>query len=298
MKKFDINEFRAGDWYQLGESLENQKKRFKCFKKAVALDPLYGPAWHFLGVLFTENGDTKKAMFCNTKAVEAYKTGLQRYRRQITKDEWDVQNKINPEKEKNTQPKVPYDFIAVVDGKIDLILENLGRLYWNMNEYEKSADCYDKLIDEYPNWSKYHASRGMAYHFMKEHEKAIDDLRFAVEVEDTDYESYFYLAQSYKALEKYDRAEWYFNKAKNAAEKFPTDVKANAIMGDASFEIDELDECIKVYKDILKKSPENTVVLSKLAEAHLVCGHHKKAKRCFEKICKIKESQNQVKGVE
>ena len=68
------------------------RKQIKYFKNAVALDPLHGPAWHYLGVLYGRKGDKKMERFCNEKALEAYKTGLQRYKRELTRQEWKNRN--------------------------------------------------------------------------------------------------------------------------------------------------------------------------------------------------------------
>ena len=67
MKRYDINEFRAKDWYRLGEESQGVRKQIKYFKNAVALDPLHGPAWHYLGVLYSRKGDKKTERFCNEK---------------------------------------------------------------------------------------------------------------------------------------------------------------------------------------------------------------------------------------
>lgn len=294
MKKYNINEFRAKDWYRLGCELQGRQKRINCFKKAVALDPLHGPAWHYLGVLYGEQGDSKMVDFCNQKALESYKAGLERYRRNLTKEEWLSKNeeKKDNSNDQVTQPIQTYDVITCIDNEIDDILENLGRLYWNLNDLEKAAECYDKLIDLYPNWVKPHKSRGCIYNMLGKHEKAIDDLRFAVEADDTDYRSFYLLGKSYSGIGKGDRANWYFRKAKNAANREPYDIEAKEIRGDSSYELEEYTDSITDYKDILEKNPKNKEVWNKMAEAHLANGDNKEAKRCFEKACKISEQKN------
>ncbi len=300
MKKYDINQFRAKDWYNLGYKFESSTKQIQFFKKAVRLDPLHGPAWHFLGSIYSRKGDEKMEKFCNQKALEAYKIGLQRYRRELTKSEWECQNENKKDDPMKTMilPKKTYDVLSEIDNEIDSILENLGRLYWNMNEFEKAVECYDKLIDLYPNWGSPHKSRGQIYNRLGNHEKAIDDLRFAVEIDDTDYESYYLLGKSYAIIGKNDRALWYFAKAKNAAEKSLDCVAAKVVKADSNYELQEYDESISEYGEILRNDPKNKFVWNKMGEALVANGEHKRAIKCFQKACKIEERKNSSKGGE
>ena len=293
MKRYDINEFRAKDWYRLGEESQGVRKQIKYFKNAVALDPLHGPAWHYLGVLYSRKGDKKMERFCNEKALEAYKTGLQRYKRELTRQEWKNRNESKKDDPMNTValPKPTYDIIYVIDEEIDDLLENLGRLYCNINELEKAVERYDKLIELYPNWAKPHKTRGGIYYILGNHPKAIDDLRFAIEVDGEDYKSLFFLGKSYSKIGNSDRADWYFAKAKHIAKKLPNNIEAKEIMADSSFELEEYDDSIEGYKDVLEKFPHNRFVWNKLADAHLAKGRNKSAKRCFEKACKIFEQE-------
>ncbi|MFM8659297.1 MAG: tetratricopeptide repeat protein [Candidatus Nitrosotenuis sp.] len=293
LKKFDINIFRAKDWYRLGEETHNERKRITYFKNAVGLDPLHGPAWHFLGFLYSESGDKQMEKFCNAKALEAYKNGLQRYRRELTREEWEFQNQNKKDDEMKAMPAPvkTYDVISDIDEKIDNLLENLGRLYCNMNELEKAQECYDKLIDMYPNWVKPHKSRGLIRYRLGNTEKAIDDLRFAIEVDENDFGSHLLLGKCYKKLGLDDRALWYFRKANNAADSVPNDIEAKEVKGDSSFELENYEESISAYQYILEKNPKNKEVWKKIAGAHLANGECKQAKRCFEKVCRIQEHE-------
>ena len=299
MKKYNINEFRAKDWYKLGYDLANPKKKIKCFKKAVALDPLHGPAWHFLGSIYNGMGDFKMEKFCNQKALEAYKAGLQRYRRKITKEEWNIRNEETKKDEMSPMslPKPTYDVISSIDTEIDDILENLARLYWNMAELEKAAECYDRLIELYPNWASPHRARGEIYVRLGEHLKAIDDLRFAVEDNHADFKSYYLLGMSYSIIGNADRSKWYFRKAKSSAENSPDSIDAAEVRADSSYELEDYGYSIDCYKEILKRNPKNTYAWNKMGEAHLAKGDNKQAKRCFEKACKISQSKNSNDGV-
>lgn len=294
MKKNHINEFRAKDWYNLGENMINIKKRISCFKKAVALDPLHGPAWHYLGVLYNQQGELELEKFCNAKAEHAYKTGLQRYRRQITKDEWNtvIENKVDDELQAVNFPKETYDVMSVIDNEIDNLLENLGRLYCNMKELKRAEECYDKLIELYPNWAKPHKSRGWVNYWLDNNDKAIDDLRFVVEVDSSDYNSYYLLGKAYSEKGNIDRANWYFRKATNAADESSDSIEAKIIKADSSFELEDYDESLNAYQYILDKNPKNKEVWKKKAEVHLAKGENKEARHCFEKLCKIDERNN------
>ena len=189
-----------------------------------------------------------------------------------------------------------YDVISVVDQEIDAILENLGRLYWNMNELTSAAECYDSLIQLYPNWVKPHKARGMIHYRLDNHQKAIDDLRFATEVDDSDYMSYYYLGMSYLEIDQTDRASWYFRKSITAAERFPHDLVAMEVRADCFFELEDYDDSIKGYKEILKVMPKNKFILNKLADAHECSGENKKAKKFYERACKIQEQENRNNG--
>lgn len=298
MKKYDINQFRAKDWYHLGVEFTNTKKKISCFKKAVALDPLHGPAWHSLGVLYCFKGDVRMQNFCNTKAVEAYKSGLRRFRRKLTKAEWmaQIKNKKDDTREQMIIPLSTYDVIAVIDEEIDDILENLGRLYGNMNNLSGAAECYDNLIEVYPNWVRPHKARGIIHYRLENHRKAVDDLRFVIEVNDSDYVSYYFLGMSYSEMGQDERAKWYFRKAINVADRFPNNIEAKEIRADCCFELENYDESIKGYMEILKQSPKDKFILNKLANAHLESGKNKQAKRFYEKACKIQEQENRTNG--
>ena len=72
-------------------------------------------------------------------------------------------------------------------------------------------------------------------------------MRFAVENDNTDYKSFYYLGKSYELIGNPDRSEWYFKKAISAAEKFPDSEEAKTIKADASYEVGEIDEAIRSY---------------------------------------------------
>lgn len=292
-KNTHINTFRAKDWYNLGERYENNKAKMRCFKNAVAMDPLHGPAWHYLGFLYEIKGDSKMEEFCNKKAEVAYLAGLQRYQRNLTKSEWEYQNSQRKDDDLNSVnlPKAVYDVFTVIDNEIDGILENLARLYWNMHELEKAINCYDSLIELYPNWVKPHKTRGRLHYRLRNYDKAIDDLRFAIEVDDSDYESQYILGKAYSAKSVLDRADWYFEKARDAASRSIDCSEAKSIRAESSFELERYDESAQTYREILIDDPRNNRAWKKIAEIHLAKGEHKKAKRCFEKACRIEEQK-------
>lgn len=286
MNKFDINQFRADDWYCLGEKLENRSKRIKCFENAVRMDPNHGLSWHYLGVLYNTGKNYTMSDFCNNKAEQAYLLNLQRYQRHISREEWELESKKNENNnpEKLEFPKHVYDMISDIDSKIDYIIENLGRLYYNMGKLEKAIECYSKLIEEYPNWIHAHFERGNLYYLFGKKHDAISDLRFVIEEQTTDYKSYFMLGKCYEELDLIDRAFWYYNKCVSSTLKFSLDDDAILYRGKANYQLTNFKECLVDAEKILRQNPKNYDFLKLKAEAHLALGQNKHASKCFKKI--------------
>ncbi len=283
-----MNEFTAENWYDIGITYDDSDKIIQCLQKAVRLDPHHANAWHRLGCLYAEKKDDKTEEFCNIKAVEAYKIQLERFKREITNQEWKKQNKSIQSFRQN------YDVLADIDQIIDDNLENLGYVYGNMNDHENAIKCYQKILDKYPTWSKIIELRGKHYFAIGKYVEAIDDLRFVIEEFSSKYESIYIIAEAYNAIGNIDRARHYYRKTIMACDEFPEDVESLLVKSKSSFELEEFKDSIHRLEKLIQIDSENDDAWMRKADAHFALHEEKDAIYCFKKHREIRKKNTKV----
>ena len=285
-----MNEFTAENWYDVGITYDDPDKITKCLHKAVKLDPLHATAWHRLGCLYADKDDDKTAEFCNIKAVEAYKAQLERFKREISSNEWKKKNKPVQSFRQN------YDVLADIDQTIDDNLENLGYVYGNIGDNENAIKCYQKILDKYPTWLKMIELRGKEYFEIGKYVEAIDDLRFVIEEFSYKYELLYTIAEAYEAIDNIDKARYYYRKTIRACDEFPENTDALLVKSRANFELDEFKDSIYTLEKLTRIDSENHEVWMRKGDAHFALHEEKQAKYCFAKNRKLRKKKMRVKN--
>lgn len=96
----------------------------------------------------------------------------------------------------------------------------LALSFFNVKEYKKSIEEFNKLELKYPGDSKVYNNRGMAYDELDEYSAAIKDYNKSIELNPEDFASYRNLGLLYEqAFFKMDSAILYFEKAAQKAPK-------------------------------------------------------------------------------
>lgn len=147
----------------------------------------------------------------------------------------------------------------------DKINYNIGLTYYNMEDYEKSLDTLQRLLyDEVEKSSYYYKSKmiqGVIFYKLKKTPEALETLSNLIQVENIDNESliraYNNIALCYIDKEEYSKAEKFFDKAIEIADKVK--LTKHEILGDKGnlyFEVKRYDEAIGVLKESVEISEE------------------------------------------
>jgi tetratricopeptide (TPR) repeat protein len=90
---------------------------------------------------------------------------------------------------------------------------NRGLAYHELKQHEKAIEDYNKAIELNPKYAVAYNNRGFAYHELKQYEKAIEDFSKAIEHNPKDAEAYNNRGVAYGGLKEHESAIEDYNKA-------------------------------------------------------------------------------------
>ncbi len=144
---------------------------------------------------------------------------------------------------------------------------NRGSVYYKLNQYEKAAEDFSKVIELNQNDTNAYRNRGDTYYQMGEYNKAIED--YSKAIEKTPYEAEFYNNRGfiyYFILEEYDKAIRDYNKAIELA---PNNALYYSNRGNAYYKTKKYEEAIADYSKAIDLNPEDKEVYQNREKAKM-----------------------------
>ena len=257
LKKARAAHLEAYDYYLRGRQLADRVNRedfegaLEMFRKAIAIDPEYSPAWAGIadahGVLFgwfgTEEKDLEEAKRASLRAVELAPDSAQAY--------------------------------ASRGHVLSLVLDSGGA----QAAFERAIELNPSLYDAYWLYARDSFRNGR-------HEQAAELLEKAAETRPEDYQALLLAPQFYRRLGDPDRAQDArrrgVERARQRLELNPHDYRALYLSSPALFELGEKDEARELAERALELGPEDPAVLYNVACYFSVAGEVDRALHCLE----------------
>ena len=166
----------------------------------------------------------------------------------------------------------------IIIAKIDLIL--------NKNILAQKKLIY--IVDKYPQ--SYEAHRMLAQIYEKDGgmRKAIDEYIIAIDINKSDYDSYFKIANLLNSLTRKDEAITMLN---NLLKIKPDYIQASILLCDLLIEKDKFKEVTNICTEALKWNPDNYDLYYNLGMAYTMINDFKNAKQAYEKAAELNHMQ-------
>jgi len=85
-------------------------------------------------------------------------------------------------------------------------LKEQGNQFFQAHRFEDAISCYNKAIIKNPTQAPYFTNRALCYIYLKQHEKAAEDCRKAIELDRRSVKAHFFLGRALFLGEFYDEA--------------------------------------------------------------------------------------------
>ena len=173
------------------------------------------------------------------------------------------------------------------------LLEKLQTLNNHLiaRNYKKVIDGCNKILKKNPNIPYALNLCGLALQGSNNILASINCFNKAIEVEPNNIAAINNLANSYKALSKFDIAEKLYLKTLKINPKY---IKALNNYGNLKQQIGDFNGCIELYLKALEIKPNQTNILFSLASAYQEIGNFKKCKEIANKVLTIEPKNTSV----
>jgi tetratricopeptide (TPR) repeat protein len=160
---------------------------------------------------------------------------------------------------------------------------SLAKFYVATDERDKAEELYKRAISVNDQSPLAHSEYGKFLSQFNRPAEAEAELRKAVEVGPTDRNAHFVLASTYLINKQFDKAEEAFKAVAALDSDKP---ESQAVLADFYSTIDRADDAVKIYKEILSKSPDYLQGRYRLAEILFARGDAQGANAQLEEVFK------------
>lgn len=159
----------------------------------------------------------------------------------------------------------------------------LGLVFLQASEYQKSLECIKNAIDIFPD-PYYIQNIGKLYFEMKDFENAIEIYKILTKNYPQEYENWFRLAMSYKNNSDWEKAKETYYKA---IEINPRSHESYFNLAYLYFNESDPFTAVKCYEKALEIFPQDWETVYFLGLAYMQCKNYKDGLRCFEeRLCR------------
>lgn len=182
-----------------------------------------------------------------------------------------------------TKARDIYEEILAQEPENHEVWDLLGLLYLQAKEYQKSLECLKKAIDIFP--SHYYVQNiGKLYFEMKDYENAIAIYEILTKTHPEEYENWFRLAMSYKNNSDWEKSKETYYKA---IEINPKSHESYYNLAYLYFNENNPFGAVECYEKALEIFPDDWETMYFLSLAYMQCKNYEKGLKCFEqRLCR------------
>lgn len=173
-----------------------------------------------------------------------------------------------------------YYKILEIDPFNFLAYYNLGVLYSSLERWNKAIENFKFSIAVNENFSSSHFNLGYTYASLGNYKEAIESYKRALEIEPEDYSAWYNLGLSYEAINDFRNAVNAYTKSIESNTNY---VNSYIARGYCYQEIGEIEHAEKDFNQAIKIDPENHGCWLALADFELSRGHFEQAIECYSK---------------
>ena len=266
-----IKKDHAEAYYNMALCLQNQNKNeeaLKNYKKVIELNPFLSEAHNNIAIIYksmNKYDEAEKAFRMAVKVKPDNSNAMSNLSNlSIDKDKSEEYRKafeLFQKKEFNDARDIVLNLLDKAPDNIHL-LNSLGIIYFNQNQFEKSADCYKRIIALNDKNAQAQYGLGVCYQSLDNNELALRQYKKAIELDPEYIDAFNNLGLLYSSLKNYDEAEKCFNSALKCNSKY-----SNSIinLGTIKLHKDDFDSALDYFNKALKVSIEGKNDLGKSA---------------------------------
>ena len=106
-----------------------------------------------------------------------------------------------------------YKQVLKINPKYFTALNNLGVIYKNLKDYQKSQECFEKAVEINPNFLSAHYNLGTLFDILGEIQKQITAYEEVIRIDPNYVDAYINLATVFLELSEFKKSEYNFKKA-------------------------------------------------------------------------------------
>ncbi len=185
-----------------------------------------------------------------------------------------------------------YRKVLSIDSTYKDVFWNVAILNYKLADYDTAIQFFDKFLTEKPNFEPAIRFKAFAYLQKKDYDKTREFLLQAVALNDTLVDSYFWLAQSYKAVDSLGRSAEMMEKMISICEGSPSLYEkqlydAYGFLGQMAFDKKNYSAVITYLGKALRYKPDNLNFTFMLANAYNMMKDTENAKKYFYKVLSL-----------
>ncbi|PWU02584.1 MAG: hypothetical protein C5B52_05015 [Bacteroidetes bacterium] len=245
-----MNKKNFDAYYELGRVLRhgnNFPDAIESLKRALKINPKNAPALIEYGICLCEAGQLSESWEA-LKTASGLKIESVKTRRSLVGAVNNLGNSFNAQKKYEDAIKA-HRLTTTLDPHYALGFYNLGNSLGYVNKYVEASDAYTQAINIKPDYMQVYSNLGALLYKTGQYDKAVVNLRKALELDPKDAISILSLAYSYANLGFFkDSEEWF--------------TKGMSILNASEIPNIDLKEKMETGYSILRKMRENTVSMN------------------------------------
>jgi len=164
------------------------------------------------------------------------------------------------------------------------IYNNLGNMYADRGDHDKSIASYKKAIESDPQYTGAYSNLGNLYNKLGKMQDAVEIYKKAIEVNPRFADAYNNLGTAYDVLGDHEAA---MNAYRQALEIRPNYSETYSNMGNVSYRLGRFDEAARLYEKAVDINPYNAIGYYNLSKAYRKLGEEQAADEAYVRAKKL-----------
>lgn len=259
---------------------------------------------HLAGEKEKNNKDVVKILAVSAAWLGKYDESLSNYSNiddsSLTKN--DIKDLINAGRncratKKDSLALIYFNRVLRIDSTYKDVYWDVATINYSLGNYDTAIQFFDKFLAEKPNFEPAIRYKAFAYLNKKDYNKTREHLLEAIALNDTLVDSYFWLAQSYKAVDSLGRSAEMMEKMISICEKKPSQYEkqlldAFGFLGTTAFEKKNYGGSIPYFVKALSYNANNLNFTFMLANAYNMVKDTENAKKYFYKVLSLSSDRS------